>query len=696
MKNICAIDFEYCRPSDPDMGLVSVDLCFENGGHESIWLCDAGGKAKAVAIFEALRPDYTLLSFNVLAEASCFIALGLNPRGFEWVDLMLEYRQLQNCDNKYQYGYSWRPGVFAGWKKSTPTFSAADIESLNEVFGHEKEKMIKKLNAKPGDHLPVTCSLANCLMNILGVDINVLHKEAMRDIIINGQGVYTEDEKAQILGYGFDDTQHLIKLFHSMKKVLSKRVEKVGNTRTALDIMLNRGRFAANSAIYTMTGIPIDADRYENLLYNKPLVQSEAVIDFQSQWGNLWEYIPKDKRYSEKYQKVAEWVEDLEQKHKISWKRLPNDEDGNLGRYDMSDSPGSPRVAYHDLIPEIYAFNQLKKLLAGFKAHATPEEASKKRMVGKKSFSDSVGADSRLRPYYGLYGTQTSRNAPKATGFIFAQSGWLRGLINPAPGFVIAECDWGSQEAWIAAVLSRDLGMIEGYLSGDPYLSFAKQAEACPQDATKNSHGDIRNLFKATVLGLQYGMGALKLAIKLTADTGKGVSVEEAKVLIGLHKKAYPEYYAWKESLGERYRECGLPLSLNDGWYLGTDNISLTSVLNFPVQGNGAVMMRQAVDMALEQGINVLCPVHDSLVFQSREENFKRDEGIVKKCMVEASALVLGREFGDIRVGDASVLRHGEFWETEKNSKDLEKYKRYFLTKNETIQGSILERLLKD
>ncbi|MEI7826133.1 MAG: hypothetical protein WCI01_12590, partial [Chlorobiaceae bacterium] len=274
MKNICAIDFEYCRPSDPDMGLVSLDLCFENGGHEAIWLCDAEGKAKAVAILEALKPDYTLLSFNVLAEASCFIALGLNPRAFTWVDLMLEYRQLQNCENQYQYGESWRPGLFAGWKKSTPIFSAADVENLNEAFGPEREKMMKKLSAKPGDHLPVTSSLSNCLMNILRIDINVPHKEAMRDIIINGQGIYTEEEKAQILGYGFDDTQHLIKLFHGMKKVLSKKVEKVGNPRTAFDIMLNRGRFAANSAIYTMTGIPIDPERYENLLYNKPLVQN--------------------------------------------------------------------------------------------------------------------------------------------------------------------------------------------------------------------------------------------------------------------------------------------------------------------------------------------------------------------------------------------------------------------------------------
>ena len=47
-------------------------------------------------------------------------------------------------------------------------------------------------------------------------------------------------------------------------------------------------------------------------------------------------------------------------------------------------------------------------------------------------------------------------------------------------------------EFGIAAALSGDQAMMEAYRSGDPYLSFAKQANAAPPDATKATHGALR------------------------------------------------------------------------------------------------------------------------------------------------------------------------------------------------------------
>ena len=44
--------------------------------------------------------------------------------------------------------------------------------------------------------------------------------------------------------------------------------------------------------------------------------------------------------------------------------------------------------------------------------------------------------------------------------------------------------------------------------SGDRYLAFAKQAGAVPADATKDSHGPQRELFKQCALAVPYGMEA--------------------------------------------------------------------------------------------------------------------------------------------------------------------------------------------
>ena len=64
-------------------------------------------------------------------------------------------------------------------------------------------------------------------------------------------------------------------------------------------------------------------------------------------------------------------------------------------------------------------------------------------------------------------------------------------------------------------MLQHFLGMKRAYASGDPYLEFAKLARAVSADATKKSHLEQRALYKATVLAVQYGMGAESLAERI-------------------------------------------------------------------------------------------------------------------------------------------------------------------------------------
>ena len=104
--------------------------------------------------------------------------------------------------------------------------------------------------------------------------------------------------------------------------------------------------------------------------------------------------------------------------------------------------------------------------------------------------------------------SRTGRCQPSNTKYIFGPSVWLRGLIQPPEGWGVAYIDWCQQEHGIAAVLSGDAAMQAAYLSGDPYLEFAKQAGAVPADATKKTHGPKRELFKQCVLAVAYGMEA--------------------------------------------------------------------------------------------------------------------------------------------------------------------------------------------
>ena len=92
----------------------------------------------------------------------------------------------------------------------------------------------------------------------------------------------------------------------------------------------------------------------------------------------------------------------------------------------------------------------------------------------------AVGSDGRNRMMLSAFRARTSRNQPSNTKFIFGPSTWLRSLIQPPPGYGLAYVDWSQQEFGIAAALSGDANMMAAYQSGDPYLTFARQAGAAP------------------------------------------------------------------------------------------------------------------------------------------------------------------------------------------------------------------------
>src|SRR5207245_9925170 len=97
-------------------------------------------------------------------------------------------------------------------------------------------------------------------------------------------------------------------------------------------------------------------------------------------------------------------------------------------------------------------------------------------------------------------------------------------------------------EFGIAAELSGEPAMCAAYDSGDPYLTFAKQAKAVPPDGTKQSHGPIRDLFKACALAVQYGMGTDSLAQRI------GRPIADARTLLDLHRRTYATFWPWSDA----------------------------------------------------------------------------------------------------------------------------------------------------
>jgi hypothetical protein len=268
--------------------------------------------------------------------------------------------------------------------------------------------------------------------------------------------------------------------------------------------------------------------------------------------------------------------------------------------------------------PEIAPLRQLRSFLSETRSSVLP-----------------VGLDGRNRSLLSAFGSVTGRNQPSSVRAIFHRPAWNRSLIKPSEGFGVAYIDYCQQEVGIAAALSGDPAMQRAYTSGDPYLEFAKQAKVIPPNGTKTTHKTERDRSKACVLAVQYGMQAESLAASI------GCPLIEARELLRLHRATYPRFWAWSQAVVDHAMLCG-ELQTVFGWTVRVSGeANPRSLANFPMQANGAEMLRLACSMATEDGIKVCAPVHDAVLIEAPLDVLDRDIARMRGIMAEASRIVL-------------------------------------------------------
>src|SRR5262249_30715463 len=160
--------------------------------------------------------------------------------------------------------------------------------------------------------------------------------------------------------------------------------------------------------------------------------------------------------------------------------------------------------------------------------------------------------------------------------------------IRPETDKALAYLDYEQQEFGIGAALSGDKAMSGAYHSGDPYLAFAQQAGAIPPNGSKATYKVERELFKLCALGVQYGMQAESLARRI------GKRVVDGQELLRLHRATYPQYWRWSDAVQDFAMLRGY-LETVFGWrvHVGKD-ANPRSLRNFPLQANGAEILRLA------------------------------------------------------------------------------------------------------
>ena len=144
-----------------------------------------------------------------------------------------------------------------------------------------------------------------------------------------------------------------------------------------------------------------------------------------------------------------------------------------------------------------------------------------------------------------------------------------------------------------------------------------------------------RQLFKQVVLGIQYGMEADGLAEHI------GQPPIVARDLLRAHREAYPTFWRWSDAAVDTAMLHGA-LHTVFGWRVHAGEVANPrSLMNFPMQANGAEMMRLAACLGTERGIEICAPSHDAFLICAPLERIEADVVAMQAAMVEASRVVL-------------------------------------------------------
>jgi DNA polymerase I len=437
-------------------------------------------------------------------------------------------------------------------------------------------------------------------------------KDDIRKRIIQGWP-FTAEEREQILRYVMTDVDALEHLLPKMQSEID------------LDRALHRGEFVSTHALMEHRGVPIDMEIHPHLADNYtwravrdamvPMIDAQYGVYVQDAAGN-WSF---------NMEKFGAYLA----REGIAW---PRTETGQLSVDDNT---------FKDMCKAYPQLEDLRQL-----RHAR----NKMRKVKL-----AVGGDGRNRTVLWPFKSKTGRTQPKAAHWIFSPAVWMRSLIKPEPGQALAYVDWSAMEFLLAAALSDGHcgpanRMLDMYLSGDPYLSFAKIVGAVPADATKQSHGVVRDRYKIGILAIQYGIAAPTLAVRL------GVSTFEAQQMIHQHREVFAQYWRWSDDWLAAALANGSMRTVM-GWTCetGVTEFNARSIRNWPVQAAGADILRIACIMATRRGLELVASVHDAVLLQAPTERIDSDVALMRDIMRRAGRVVLGPI--DLRT-DATIVRY--------------------------------------
>jgi DNA polymerase-1 len=392
-----------------------------------------------------------------------------------------------------------------------------------------------------------------------------------------GEGRWREYGRDAVFDYCEEDIRVSVKLLRRML---------LGNaTFPAVNVVrvLHWSNYSAKAiALIQARGIPIDTQLWGTVQENKAAVIRELLRQLDPSHDDEEPIYTFDGEWN--YRRFERW---LIRRRITMWPRLDS------GELDISGD--AFRLMYY--FPGIEGLHALRDSI-GFIAKA--------RLP--------IGADGRNRPSLFPFGTATGRNAHTKSPYN-AHAGVRSFMVFP-PDKIGAYLDWRTQEVGIAAVRSHDLALMDAYRSGDVYHALARScgftADPDPK-RWKDNNRAMRQRMKTLQLGINYGMGVPSLARGL--DRHPLI----ASGIIERHRQIHSRFWPWRD---ERVMAALLDRHTKStfGWTLRlSSSPNKRTLYNYPMQADGAEMLRLAAWRLCEAGIVPVMLIHDGILLETKD-----------------------------------------------------------------------------
>ena len=201
--------------------------------------------------------------------------------------------------------------------------------------------------------------------------------------------------------------------------------------------------------------------------------------------------------------------------------------------------------------------------------------------------------------------------------------------------------DYSQIELRVAAEISQDSRMIAAYKQGQDLHKLT--ASLIMDKPLEEVTDDERQAAKAVNFGLIYGMGAKGLQSYAQNTFGVNMTEQDAIIFRARFFTAYQGLNQWhqREKQSAR-RETRTLIGRRREW---NDDPKLTEILNTPVQGCAADIIKKALTM-LPDALNetramIIGCVHDEIILEAPEDKAEQVAQILKNTMEKAGQDIL-------------------------------------------------------